>query len=173
MKPYPRALTHEAFAERHQVLPLGIGLGNDAESLAAFRIGMPEQTRARVAPAVFDVWAFGHLQPSLWDACQSTAQADDELTPTAVLRAVMQALPVLLAVTPPTSTWRECNRPIEAIGLSELTSKPVCLVEGSLTATQAGWQSNDTCGIFLPTMLAPLLKIKFIDSLLTWRVNET
>ena len=58
----PAAGAAQAFAEEHQLMPIGVGLGNSAEELGAFQVGMPDEPRASISAGVFDVWAFGHLR---------------------------------------------------------------------------------------------------------------
>jgi hypothetical protein len=88
-----------AFTEGHQLMPLGVGLGNSAERLNGFDIGQPGFPRATVNAAVFDVWAFSATQaPSLWQACARAPDWDAEFSQAELAALVVKAVPVLLAM---------------------------------------------------------------------------
>ncbi|PZS12082.1 MAG: hypothetical protein DLM55_00290 [Acidimicrobiales bacterium] len=93
----PVAAQARGFAQHHQLMPLGMGLGNSASALGAFTIGQPGFPRATVSAVIFDVWAFSAQGASLWQACEKTADWGEELTPESLALLVLQALPVLLA----------------------------------------------------------------------------
>lgn len=85
------------FAERHNLMPLGVGLGNSPDSLAKFGIGQPGFPRSTVGSALFDIWAFAATCPSLWHACEQAETVGSDVATGDLLRLVLEALPVLLA----------------------------------------------------------------------------
>ncbi|MFF1817251.1 hypothetical protein ACFVWG_08135 [Kribbella sp. NPDC058245] len=92
------------FAERHQLVPLLMGLGQDEDSLPT--IGLFGQPLAAVSGAVYDVWVWAHLTPHLWIACQDAAEVarragvtePAETEADGVLAGILQAVHGLLSV---------------------------------------------------------------------------
>lgn len=93
----PVAAQARRFAQHHQLMPLGMGLGNSASALGAFTIGQPGFPRATVSAVIFDIWAFSAQGASLWQECEKAAGWGEELTPEGLALLVLQALSVLLA----------------------------------------------------------------------------
>lgn len=60
-----------AFAERHQLFPLTLGLGSAGGQR---EIGLLNQPVAALSDAIFDLWAWAHLAPHLWAACHDAAE---------------------------------------------------------------------------------------------------
>jgi|GEM_PF-3336645 hypothetical protein len=85
------------FCEAHQLMPLGVGLGNNRAELLRFTVGNPEFPRAHVTAAIYDLWAFSALSASLWLACEQAAKLDEEISALDLAKLVVQALPALLA----------------------------------------------------------------------------
>ncbi len=85
------------FAQHHQLMPLGIGLGNSRQELLTFTVGNPEFPRAKVTAEIYDLWAFGTVSGSLWQACEKAAELDEDASAQDLARLAVQALPVLLA----------------------------------------------------------------------------
>lgn len=94
----------EAFARAYRLTPTLLGLGNSAEDPWSYSIGLFGQELAQVGRAMFEVWAWGPVDPDLWTACESFAEqeraaggTDPETTdPAAVLAAVLANLHDLL-----------------------------------------------------------------------------
>lgn len=87
----------QRFARNHQLMPLGMGLGNSREEPLTFAVGNPGFPRANVTAAIYDVWAFSAVSQSLWLACEQAAELDEDVSALDLARLVVQALPVLLA----------------------------------------------------------------------------
>ena len=100
------------FAERHQLMPLGVGLGNSPNDLTNFGIGQLDFPRSKVGAALFDTWAFAATTPSLWHACEQAETVADDVAPGDVLRLVLEALPVLLATD---AAWVDLS-PVGVLG---------------------------------------------------------
>lgn len=62
------------FAERHQLVPLMLGLGADVDAPWLRTIGLLNQPVAQVSNAMYDVWAWAHLAPHLWAGCHDAAE---------------------------------------------------------------------------------------------------
>jgi hypothetical protein len=88
----------QAFARVHQLKPLMLGLGNGADDVDAFEIGLPGQPVARVDAVLYRLYQWGHLESDLWAACQATARMSGAEFADAgeLLDAVLDALPTLL-----------------------------------------------------------------------------
>ncbi|GAB3813080.1 hypothetical protein [Kribbella italica] len=94
------------FAQRHQLVPLLMGLGPDQEQSSLQTIGLLGQPIAQVSGAVYDVWAWAHLTPHLWIACQDAAEvarrvgvtASDETEAREVLTGILRSVHGLLCV---------------------------------------------------------------------------
>ncbi|MGH3545649.1 MAG: hypothetical protein ACRDPW_06965, partial [Mycobacteriales bacterium] len=72
--------------------------GNSRQELLTFSVGNPEFPRAKVSAAVYDLWAFGVVSGSLWQACEKAAEEFGEgISAPELARLAVQALPVLLA----------------------------------------------------------------------------
>ncbi|MBN1173251.1 MAG: hypothetical protein JXA67_13840 [Micromonosporaceae bacterium] len=96
------------FAQRVQLVPLQLGLGNSAEKPWIWRIGSPATT-VEVSETVYHIWEWCHLYRNLWDACQALArdnakdyedptQAED-CDPAAILTDVLDTTHALLSAT--------------------------------------------------------------------------
>jgi hypothetical protein len=67
-----------AFAAEHRLVPLMLGLGNSAEDLGASYLGLFDQPVVNLSPGLFELVAWGHLDPDLWVAVQSVATVGRE-----------------------------------------------------------------------------------------------
>jgi hypothetical protein len=102
----PDSETAIDFAQRHQLVPLLLGLGPDPEQPWMQNIGLLNQPVVQVSSAVYDVWSWAHLSPQLWAGCHDAAEvartvgvtANDETEPRAVLAGILQAAHGLLCV---------------------------------------------------------------------------
>jgi hypothetical protein len=102
----PEALPAVDFAQRHQLVPLLMGLGPDQEDGVLQTIGLLGQPIVQVSGAVYDVWAWAHLTPQLWIACQDAAEvarrvgvtAPDETEAREVLTGILRSVHGLLCV---------------------------------------------------------------------------
>jgi hypothetical protein len=70
-----------AFARRHRMVPLMLGLGNTAEDPDVFLIGLPGRPLVGVPAVAYDLYGWAHLDPDLWTACRSAAQINEGLRP--------------------------------------------------------------------------------------------
>lgn len=70
----PEADSAVGFAERHQLVPLMMGLGPDQEQPGLQTIGLLGRPIAQVSDAVYDLWVWAQLTPQLWVACQHAAE---------------------------------------------------------------------------------------------------
>jgi hypothetical protein len=94
------------FAQRHQLIPLLMGLGPDQNQADLQTIGLLGQPIAQVSGAVYDVWAWAHLTPQLWIACQDAAEvsrrvgvtAPEETEAREVLTGILRSVHGLLCV---------------------------------------------------------------------------
>jgi hypothetical protein len=94
------------FAQRHQLIPLLMGLGPDHNQADLQTIGLLGQPIAQVSGAVYDVWAWAHLTPQLWIACQDAAEvarrvgvtAPEETEAREVLTGILRSVHGLLCV---------------------------------------------------------------------------
>lgn len=95
-----------AFACRHQLVPLMLGLGPDPEDAGMLLLGLMNQPVVQVSPALYDLWTWAHLSPQLWAACEdavATARRQGvtdpgELDPGEVLTGFLAAVHGLLRV---------------------------------------------------------------------------
>lgn len=93
------------FAERHQLIPLLLGLGPDPEQPWMQSIGAINKPVVQVSTAVYDVWSWAHLAPHLWAGCHDAAEVarsvgvitPDESDPRGVLTGVLSAVHGLLS----------------------------------------------------------------------------
>jgi hypothetical protein len=100
----PEAESAVAFAQRYQLVPLMMGLGPEPDGLQI--IGLYGQPIAQVSGAVYDVWAWAHLTPHLWVACQDAAEvarrvgvtAPEETEARDVLTGILRSVHGLLCV---------------------------------------------------------------------------
>jgi hypothetical protein len=67
-----------AFAAGHRLVPLMLGLGNSAEDLGASYLGLFDRPVVNLSPALFDLVAWGHLDPDLEVAVQAVAAVGRE-----------------------------------------------------------------------------------------------
>lgn len=100
-----------AFAQRHQIRPLALGLGNSADNVATFRIGLPNAPRVAVGYDVYHLWLFAHQKDNLWEAVQTVGAEAAEANatdgggisiiedPDELLAGLVVALPVLLSTS--------------------------------------------------------------------------
>ena len=95
-----------SFAERHQLIPLLLGLGPDQEQPWLQTIGLLNQPVAQVSSAMYDVWAWAQLAPQLWTGCHDAAMVarqvgvtnPEEVDPRQVLTGVLENVHALLCV---------------------------------------------------------------------------
>jgi hypothetical protein len=93
-----------AFARAHRLIPTLLGLGNSAEDPWMFSIGPLGQELIQVGRAMFEVWAWGPVDPDLWTTCESFAESEraaggtdpETIEPAAVLAAFLANLHFLL-----------------------------------------------------------------------------
>jgi hypothetical protein len=93
------------FAERHQLIPLLLGLGPDPEQPWMQSIGAINKPVVQVSTAVYDVWSWAHLAPHLRAGCHDAAEVarsvgvitPDESDPRGVLTGVLSAVHGLLS----------------------------------------------------------------------------
>ncbi|NUT37245.1 MAG: hypothetical protein HOV79_29690 [Hamadaea sp.] len=101
-----------AFAERHQLMPLALGLGNQPSQLGVFQIGMPNTPRVSVGYDIYHMWLFCHRERTLWAAVQEIAGEAQEANDAApagdveliadvddLLAGLIEALPILLSTS--------------------------------------------------------------------------
>ncbi|GAA3396953.1 hypothetical protein [Cryptosporangium minutisporangium] len=62
-----------AFAARHRLVPLMLGLGNTAEEPDRYRIGLPGRPIVAVDAATYGLFAWAHLETDLVAACRAAA----------------------------------------------------------------------------------------------------
>src|SRR5436309_9214960 len=72
----PEGTDAVAFAAGHQMVPLTYGLGNSADQPDWYGLGFPPKPWVSVPFPVWWLWQEGHLEASLWDACQSIARRE-------------------------------------------------------------------------------------------------
>lgn len=84
------------FAERHQLLPLMVGLGPDGTDPTLRVVGLLDIPVVQVSEPMYALWLWAHLEPSLWEACESAA-THDGIEPDRVLSEVLAAIHPLLA----------------------------------------------------------------------------
>ncbi|WBQ08429.1 hypothetical protein [Kribbella sp. CA-293567] len=102
----PEASSAVEFAQRHQLVPLMMGLGPDQDEPGLQTVGLLGRPIAQVSGAVYDVWAWAHLTPQLWVACQDAAEvarrvgvtAPEETEARNVLTGILRSLHGLLCV---------------------------------------------------------------------------
>jgi hypothetical protein len=70
----PAAEAAASFARTHRLLPLMNGLGPDQEEPWLHRIGVTAAPVVRLPSALYDVWAWSHLAPHLWDGCHEAVE---------------------------------------------------------------------------------------------------
>lgn len=70
-----------AFARRHRMIPLMLGLGNTADDSDVFQIGLPGRPLVGVPAVAYDLFGWAHLDPDLWTACRSAAEINERLRP--------------------------------------------------------------------------------------------
>ncbi len=96
------------FANRHQVEPLAIGLGNTPDTPWYFQIGLPETPRVMVGHDAYYLWMYAHRHASLWDACEYlavdknaevAAGAGSNINPDRILTHFLDALPAMIATS--------------------------------------------------------------------------
>ncbi|WP_328333223.1 hypothetical protein OHA70_16015 [Kribbella sp. NBC_00382] len=93
------------FAQRHQLVPLLIGLGPDPDQPWLQNIGLLNQPLVQVSTAVYDVWSWAHLAPQLWAGCHDAAEVArnagiesvEETQPRAVLAGILREVHGLLS----------------------------------------------------------------------------
>jgi hypothetical protein len=94
------------FAQRHQLIPLLVGLGPDPDEPWMQNIGLLNQPVVQVSTAVYDVWSWAHLAPQLWAGCHDAAQiarnagieTAEETEPREVLTGILRSVHGLLCV---------------------------------------------------------------------------
>jgi hypothetical protein len=62
-----------AFARRHRLQPLMVGLGNLADDPTRWAIGFGDTAVITVPVLVYHVWKYAHLEPDLWSGCAAVA----------------------------------------------------------------------------------------------------
>jgi hypothetical protein len=94
-----------AFASRHRLLPLALGLGNTPEEPWLFAAGLLYQPFVTMTGPLYDLWQWAHLSPDLWSACREAAAVavkagvtePEQTDPAQVLAGAVETLPQLLA----------------------------------------------------------------------------
>lgn len=86
----------QGFAERHQLLPLMVGLGPDGTNPELRVVGLLDIPVVQVSEPMYDLWLWAHLEPSLWEACQASAYQGG-IEPERVLAEVLAAVHPLLS----------------------------------------------------------------------------
>lgn len=94
-----------AFASKHRLLPLALGLGNTPDEPWVFSAGLLYQPLVGMTGPLYDLWQWAHLSPDLWTACREAAAVavqagatDAEQTdPAEVLAGALSTVPHLLA----------------------------------------------------------------------------
>jgi hypothetical protein len=91
-----------AFASKHRLLPLALGLGNTPDEPWIFSAGLLYEPLVGMTGPLYDLWQWAHLSPDLWTACREAAavaaQAGTEETdPAEVLAGALSTVPHLLA----------------------------------------------------------------------------
>jgi hypothetical protein len=77
----PTEAARVGFARGHRMVPLMLGLGNTAEEQEVFQVGLPGRPLLGVPPVAYDLFAWAHLDPDLWTACQAAAEINQRLRP--------------------------------------------------------------------------------------------
>lgn len=121
-----------AFAERHQLLPLALGLGNQPAQLGVFQIGMPNAPRVSVGYDIYHMWLFCHREPSLWAAVEQIAREAEAANAAApagdvqlisdadsLLAGLVDALPILLSTS---CAYLDPRRPVQTSAAADLGS---------------------------------------------------
>jgi hypothetical protein len=93
-----------AFARAHRLTPTLLGLGNSATDQWMFSIGLLGQEVVQVGRAMFELWAWGPVDPDLWTVCESFTEQEraaggtdpDTTEPGAVLAAFLGSVHILL-----------------------------------------------------------------------------
>lgn len=92
------------FAQRHQLQPLMIGIGNSVDNPLRFRLGFAGVPTMEVGRTLYEFWQWGHLF-DLWQACgvfadvarEGLADDPDEADPARILTRLLSSLHVLLS----------------------------------------------------------------------------
>ncbi|MFI5955614.1 hypothetical protein [Cryptosporangium sp. NPDC051539] len=87
----------EAFARRHRLVPLMLGLGNLPESPEVYQIGLPGSPLLHVSAAVFDVFRWSPVENDLWSAGMATAGRLGSVGPEELLGELLAVVHTLLA----------------------------------------------------------------------------
>jgi hypothetical protein len=62
------------FARRYRIQPLMVGLGNTAADPSRWTIGVGATPVLTVPVAVYHLWKYAHLRPTLWAGCEAVAE---------------------------------------------------------------------------------------------------
>lgn len=62
-----------AFARRHRLEPLMVGLGNTSADPSRWAIGFGTTPVLTVSVAAYHIWKYAHLRPNLWAGCEAVA----------------------------------------------------------------------------------------------------
>lgn len=101
---YPGSQHSIEFAEAYRLIPTMLGLGNSAKEPWLYSIGFFEQPVLSVAPEIYRMWEWAHIDNSLWAACHAYADISkragatepDETIPEQVLAGFLGATHALL-----------------------------------------------------------------------------
>lgn len=64
----------EAFARRHRLFPLGVGMGNSQDDPLVYRIAVGNQARIGVNGDVYALWSNSLYFLNLWESCEQFAK---------------------------------------------------------------------------------------------------
>ncbi|MBO0829401.1 MAG: hypothetical protein J2P24_16635 [Streptosporangiales bacterium] len=64
----------EAFARRHRLFPLGVGMGNTQDDPLVYRIAVGNQARIGVNGDVYALWSNSLYFLNLWESCEQFAK---------------------------------------------------------------------------------------------------
>ena len=90
------------FAEGHRVHPLLTGIGNTEDQPDRYQLGFPGLPPTAVVDVdTYELWQWGHVSPTLWQACEVrekvAAELGEQTTAADLLDASLGDLRVLLA----------------------------------------------------------------------------
>ncbi|MGH3737666.1 MAG: hypothetical protein ACRDT6_18950 [Micromonosporaceae bacterium] len=102
---FPGTPAAREFAETHQAHPTLLGLGNTADDVGTFSIGLVGTPMLQVSRAIFELWRWAPAAHNLWDVCQfftenerAHGESDPEVTdPELLLTGYLGALHELLS----------------------------------------------------------------------------
>jgi hypothetical protein len=92
-----------AFAQRHRLVPLLLGLGPSSSMPDGYGIGLPGVEMLAVAPHLYEIWAHSPMHATIWDTCHwfahvsGTDGPDGQADPGPVVTAVLANLHAMLS----------------------------------------------------------------------------